>query len=360
MNVGIVVHHFDAADGTGGYVVNLLPYLAQHHSITVYAAAFRAPLPDNVQAVRVPAVRGRAYATILSFPAAFARVRQRHDLVHAQGWVALRAHVVTAHIILRAWREAARRAGVRPPWGERVFGRFVERREAALYGAGCRRVIAPSHKIRGELAHYYGRIEGTDVVPHGFPSGTAVRDRALARSSFGVRNASCVTLYVGDARKGLRCALEAVASVPGVELLVVGYSSTGPYRRRAQALGIDDRVHWVGPLSDMEPAYAAADVLLHPTIYDAFGLVVAEAMAAGVPPIVPRTAGVSELIADRVSGWVTETPELVETTAALATLARDPDLRRRLGAGARSTSASRTWETVARETLAVYEGAVGA
>jgi len=88
----------------------------------------------------VPALRGRAYATIVTFPFALAAVRRRHDVVHAQGWTALRADVVTAHIVLGAWRQAAARAGVRPPTGERLLGGWVEGRERGLLSR-ARRVI---------------------------------------------------------------------------------------------------------------------------------------------------------------------------------------------------------------------------
>ena len=66
--------------------------------------------------MHVPALQRPAYGMILTFPAAFGAVRRRHDLVHAQGWVTSTADVVTAHIVLQAWRTAARGAGVRAPW----------------------------------------------------------------------------------------------------------------------------------------------------------------------------------------------------------------------------------------------------
>src|SRR5438874_10256478 len=133
MNIGMVVHYFDRSEGTGGYVVELLNRIAPHHQVTLYAAGVRAGVPPGVKVVHVPALRGRAYATILTFPAAFALVRRRHDLVHTQGWIAGHADVVTAHIVLAAWQKQARISGVRSSAGERWMGGFVTRREAALY-----------------------------------------------------------------------------------------------------------------------------------------------------------------------------------------------------------------------------------
>src|SRR5262245_60020804 len=146
----MVVHYFDTSEGTGGYVVELVHRLASRHQVTLYTVEVRAPVPDGVRVVRVPALRAKTYLTILSFPAAFASVRGRHDLIHAQGWVAPSADVVTAHIVLGAWRAAAQRAGVRSPLGERLFGGIVTNREASLFRR-ARAVIAPSRQGQSDI-----------------------------------------------------------------------------------------------------------------------------------------------------------------------------------------------------------------
>lgn len=355
MNIAFVVHHYASSEGTGGYVVELVRRLAPHHRVTVYARSAPTPVPPGVDFVRVAALGGPAYATVLSFPWAFSRVRRTHDVVHAQGWVTDDADVVTAHIVLDAWRRAARAARVRTPPGERVFGRWVKRRERALMRRAAH-LIAPSQQVRRDVETAYGRTQATHVIPHGFSHPTSATTRADARARLGVpETAGCIALYIGDARKGLGPALHAVARVPDTQLLVVGHSHAGPYLADARALGIADRITWAGPLPDPSDAFAAADVLLHPTIYDAFGLVVAEAMSHGVPVIVPQTAGIAELLKHDRSGWITTDASPDATTAALRALAGDPAIRRRLGAAGRELAATRTWDLVAEETLAVYQ-----
>ncbi len=355
MNVGIAVHHYDLAEGTGGYAVELVRRIARHHKVTLYTVSVRAPVPDGVEVVTVPALRGRAYATILSFPLVFAWVRRRHDLVHAQGWVTGDADVVTAHIVLRAWREAAAHAGIRSPLGERTLGGFVERREQRLYRRAAA-VIAPSAKVRGELDRCYGRRGDVTVVHHAFPSPVTRPTRDAARAMFDIPADAFLALYVGDPRKGLDPALDAVARTPGTHLLVVSRSASDAFAARASSLGLDGRFHWRGLLTDPSPAYAAADVLLHPTIYDSFGLVVAEAMALGIPAVVTEAAGISELITHGVSGWIVGPGDVGgDVATALAALRHDPALRQRLAQGARARAAARTWDDVALETLAVYE-----
>ena len=357
MDIGLVVHYYDRSEGTGGYVVELATRFAAEHRVTVYAAGVRTPVPEGVRVVHVPALRGRAYATILTFPAAFAAVRKRHDVVHAQGWVANQADVVTAHIVLGAWREKARAAGVRSAAGERWFGSIVTRREARLFGQNARHLIAPSRQVEMDVARLYGRTGPAHVIPHGFSTATPL-PKTTALSQLKLPVDRFIALYVGDARKGLLPALEATAVTPGVHLLVLSGSIAGPFLTRAGELGMADRLHWAGHLRDPAAAYSAADVLVHPTIYDTFGLVVAEAMGYGLPVIVSRAAGVSELIKHGESGWILETGSAAETATALAALARDSQVRQRLGEAGRQLAARRTWDDVAADTLSVYQAAI--
>lgn len=359
MNIGIVVHRFDSSEGTGGYAVELTRRIAPDHRITVYAAEAASPVPEGVEFVRVPAPVAPTYATILGFPAAFAAVRRRHDLVHAQGWVTGRADVVTTHIVLAAWRQAARRAGVESRAGERWFGGFVARRERALVRR-ARHVIAPSARAARDIAVWYGRDQGVSVIHHGFPQPATARSRAEARAALGLPASGVVALYAGDPRKGLDVALAALALVDGVHLAVASRTATDEIRARAAECGIAERVTHLGFLPDMAPAYAAADLLLHPTIYDTFGLVAAEAMSCGLPVVVTREAGISELIEHRRSGWILSAGDAEGTAEALTALMRDSALREAVGNGARETAARRGWDRVVAETLAVYEQAVPA
>ena len=356
MNIGFVVHHYDPADGTGGYAAQLVPRIATQHEVTLYAAALRAPVPANVRVVRVPAVAGSAYLKILTFPAAFAAVRRRHELVHAQGWVATSAELVTAHIVLAAWREAAARARIPVPPGERWLGGFVARREAGLL-ARARHVIAPSERARADIRRCAGRADGVSVIHHGFPAFAVPLDRKTARRRFRLPDDGFVALYAGDARKGFADAVTALAAVPGARLLVASRSQRAPYEALAKARGVASRLCWTGALDDMGPAYAAADVLLYPTIYDTFSMVVAEAMAFGVPVIVSREAGITDLIEHRQSGWILDSRG-PEAAAALRALQDDPALRTRLADGGRAVAARRMWDHVAAETMETYRRTV--
>ncbi len=347
MNIALAVHNYDPGSGTGGYVVELSRRLAQRHDVTVYAATWKEPVP-GVRMIRVPALRGSAYATMLSFPAAFAAVRGRHDIVHTQGWQG-GGDVVTAHIVLAAWRNAARIAGIAAPPGERLLGGFVAAREGAAV-RNARAVIAPSRRAADDIARWYGRSD-VAVIPHGFPALPPLPDRTGARRSLGLPPDGFIAACIGDARKAFLPAARALASVPNVHLLVASESPSAPWMAEARALGVADRVHWAGVLP-VARALAAADVLVHPTIYDTFAMVVAEACAAGVPAIVSPQAGITDLLEDGRSALIVDTAE--QLAAALTRLRDDPAERRRLGEAGRAIAASRTWDRVTAETEALY------
>ena len=166
-----------------------------------------------------------------------------------------------------------------------------------------------------------------------------------------------IALFVGSgfARKGLDRAISGLAR-GGVKasLLVVGAGDTGPYERQARASGLAERVRFLGVRDDVERLHAVADLLLLPTRYDAFGNVVLEAMASGLPVATTRTNGASELIRDGENGLVCE-----ESFAPAFAALDDPAALRRLGGAARSTAEEHTWAHHAERVLELYRKVAG-
>jgi UDP-glucose:(heptosyl)LPS alpha-1,3-glucosyltransferase len=353
VNIGFVVHRFSATEGTGSYVVNLVQRMAGEHDITVYATDIDAEVPSGVDVVTVPALKSPAYGTILTFPRAFERVRRRHDIVHAQGWVAHHADVVTAHIVLRAWRRAAASTPGAMGKGERIFGAFVERLEEKLL-RNAKLVIAPSAKARDDIRVLYRAEDNVRVIHHGFPDPAGVERSSALRESLGIAPGKLMALYVGDARKGLELAITSLGSEPDFHLLVASGSQPSRYVALARRAGAGDRLHWLGHVADLGAVRPHCDVLLHPTIYDTFGLAVAEGMADGLPVIVSRNAGIVELVTHRESGWIIDSLTTGDITNALVQLAADTRFQSDIGKAAAEVARARSWDLVADETLRAY------
>jgi glycosyltransferase involved in cell wall biosynthesis len=101
--------------------------------------------------------------------------------------------------------------------------------------------------------------------------------------------------------------------------------------------------------------FAAADAFVFPTVYDPYGLVIGEAMAAGLPVVTSRMAGAAELITHGTDGLLTDLAWDTDAIAShLARLRDNPELRNRLGTAARARIEPFTWDRAADETMSVY------
>ncbi|HEX5870809.1 MAG TPA: glycosyltransferase family 4 protein [Longimicrobium sp.] len=107
--------------------------------------------------------------------------------------------------------------------------------------------------------------------------------------------------------------------------------------QRVRELGVEARVDWAGavPNEHIAAEYAAADVLLQGSFYEAFGMALAEAMAAGVPVVATAVGGVPDVVEDGASGILVPAGDPAAMADAVRRLLTDPMLRGRLMAGGR-------------------------
>jgi UDP-glucose:(heptosyl)LPS alpha-1,3-glucosyltransferase len=177
--------------------------------------------------------------------------------------------------------------------------------------------------------------------------------RGKLREELGIPEHSMAVAFVGNgfARKGLRFLLEAWPSVDSrAWLVVVGTDrAAAAYRRRAAQLGIGDRVFFIGTQADVNLLFAAVDALALPSLFEPFGNVVMEAMAAGLPALCSKQTGAAELIPHQLRQLVVEDPTDIEELArSVTTLLRlDADVSKL----ARATAEQYTWERYGTELL---------
>lgn len=138
-----------------------------------------------------------------------------------------------------------------------------------------------------------------------------------------------VFLHVGSdfRRKGVDRCIEALAGRPRARLAVVGQGGADKYLRQAQALGVADRVHFAGPSEEVRQWMMGADVLLHPAREEAAGMVLVEALIAGLPAIVSGCAGYATHIERSGAGRVLAEPFSQEQFGEVLMEALDDDVR---------------------------------
>ena len=364
MKIAFVVHDYSRTVGHGRYTVELASRFRHDHEVHVFSNTADPAETVGIHMHHVPALRWNALTTVLSFPGpATIQLGADWDIIHAQGACCARFNVITAHICNAGWAAAQRRAAVARTWRQRTFERLVTGYERATYrNSPNAEVIAISGALKTELDSFYGRRERVTVIHHGVDPDTFVpaspAARAALRNTLSLPSDRPLALFVGDLRKGAAAALAVAARVPEIDLVLVSRSDPAPYVQHARELGVSDRVTFRSATGGIEDAYRAADMFLFPSPYDAFGMVISEAMACGLPVVTARQAGASELIVHGESGFIVEDAWDVEAMATHVTmLARDEGRRARVGAAARAVAAGHTWDTVARLTMDAYRRA---
>ena len=201
------------------------------------------------------------------------------------------------------------------------------------------------------------------VLPYAAEAPDSSPDRASARKRFGIGERAFCAGFVGrlDPCKDVPFLLKAFADIQPDEhdrILVVG---TGPdeerLRRIGAEVGVARHIVWAGRMeSPPNDAYAAMDVLVLPSVYQAFGLVLVEAMAAGVPAIARADDGdtvftASAELVPAGCGFVVDAAGSADLTKALRALKDDPERAAQMGQRARAAVLQRGWDDFARRYL---------
>jgi phosphatidylinositol alpha-mannosyltransferase len=173
-------------------------------------------------------------------------------------------------------------------------------------------------------------------------------------------------LFVGrmDERKGFRHLLRAYPhvkqEVPEARLIVVGaYRSAdvASFERYARIYGLGD-IHFVGRVSqeDLPRYYRTATVFSAPaTGSESFGIVLLEAMAAGVPVVASAIPGYRSVLTNGMEGLLVEPGDELAIAGAITGLLGDPLRRTRMAAEGRLTAQGYDWSIVAQQILDYYQ-----
>ncbi len=339
-------------------------------------------IAPRVRVIRIQTGPDHAYpkdAVLAFLPEFVDRVRcyaedrgRFYDLIHAHYWLS----GLAALELRRAWGTPViqmfhtlgagkQRVGAQEPW-DRI-------QAEARIARAVDRVVAATPYDREELIAATGVApERVTVVPGGVDTDLfCPQDRAQALAQLGLPPDHQMILFVGrpDPIKGLEVLLRALAILaerwPDWSerfcLAVVGGDPGEALRRLQRQLGLEALVAFLGPRDheELPPFYAAACCCVVPSYYESFGLVALEAMACGVPVIASRVGGLAYTVQDGVSGLLVPPGDPRALAEALDRLVRDPELRARLGEGARRRAARFSWREVARQTLQLYGQVLG-
>ncbi|MBN1269818.1 MAG: glycosyltransferase family 4 protein [Kiritimatiellae bacterium] len=354
MRIAFAIEHFSPVQGGAEqYAWGLSRWLTgRGHELDVYTchAAERQTAGLGVHVLDAEAALGRTRQA--RFAAALGREldRARHDVVHGFN------HVRPCDVLrlgggVHLAFEEYNLLSVRHPFGRRLKQwvdeltpkyRALRENEHCQFDDPHRRFIAISQRVADDMLRFHPHVRGrVHVIRNAvdldvFNPEEADKRRADTRRQLGLSDTDTALLFVSNnyRLKGLPDLIRALPRVraalgPGLRLLVAGRGDQAAYQRMARRAGVGDSVIMYGPTTDLIGCYGAADLLVHPSYYDAFGFVALEAAACGLPVVVSRNCGVSEIMADSAGCVLVEMPCAPDALADAIVRAANPAFRDR-------------------------------
>ena len=230
------------------------------------------------------------------------------------------------------------------------------------------RVIAVSVSTKDAVHRIYGvPTSKIEVIFNGVEAKRFTRrDIALNGNEDDV--CRILSIKLDDPRKGLHHLLAALPlvleKVPRAELIVAGPKPFGDYGRYIQNLldkyRISAKVVLTGEVSfdDLVSLYLSSHLVVVPSAYEGFGIVVLEAGACGKPVIASDIAGLNEAVVDGKTGFLVDVEDTGLFAATIVKVLSDDPLRRQLGENARGRVLENfTWDRICSQVERIYEAA---
>jgi alpha-1,3-rhamnosyl/mannosyltransferase len=357
--------------GIGAYVRNLLDAIARNPQSERYR--FRVyvrpadrpsvpPLPERFELVEEESP-GYSISELTRF--AWRLWRDRLDLFHATHYVipplARSRAVVTIHDIIHVLYPQ-----FLPHRAALVYARVMIRR--ALRRAD--RIITVSNNSKRDLVDYFGISPARiDVIYNGvagrFRADLPPEESERVAAKYGLPRPYLLFLGGEKPHKNVRNVLRAFAEARRDRALPHALVLAGPMppnRSRVEALiaalDLEGQVLRPGvvPEEDLPGLFAGADAFLYPTLYEGFGLPVAEAMACGVPVLTSSTSALQEIAGGYA--YLVDPMDVDAIARGIVDLATDPRRRQEYSELGRRRAADFSWERAAAQTLRVYAEAL--
>ena len=239
------------------------------------------------------------------------------------------------------------------PLARDIMRRFYHRCEVVMAPAQSTAVILRVQRMNRDITIWSRGVDREQFNPER-------RDMAWRRS-IGIGDDEMVIAFLGRIvmEKGLDVFSDAIHAFAqrGAKhrVLVIGEGPARPWfeEQLPDAIFLGQQT---GP--ELARALASSDLLLNPSITEAFGNVTLEAMACSLPVIAAEATGATNLVRQGVSGTLVDGAEPDEFADALETYALDPDLRRRHGEAALAIAKTMDWDSINATVIRVYKHAI--
>ncbi|MCO5295407.1 MAG: glycosyltransferase family 4 protein [Fimbriimonadaceae bacterium] len=231
------------------------------------------------------------------------------------------------------------------------------------------RVIVCSQFMRGEVERLFScPADKVDVIFNGvdaskFEFEWTEAERAAWRAKFALPEERIV-VYVGRfvREKGIQNLLNAAGAVlarePNTKFLIVGGGHRERFERFVRWYGLKEKVLFTGFMANrsLHQVYRIADVAAFPSLYEPFGIVALEGMAAGAPVVTSDAGGLSEVVLHDETGTLSYANNSESLAWAILRVLEDPVRAARLAKAAKlRLQTDFNWERIAKQTVGTYE-----
>jgi glycogen(starch) synthase len=291
------------------------------------------------------------------------------SVIHVHDWltsfmgIALKHHYKIPMIATIHATEKGRMNGVISS----ALSRMVHEAEWKLMYEAWRVIVCSTFMGRELERDFHLPSEKIDIIPNGIDIHTFDRYQSEDLSLFRHMYASDeerLVFSVGRMvhEKGFHVLVSAAAEVlkahPEVKFVVAGKGEKlEDLRNRVWDLGIEENVMFTGYVDEdtKNRLYLVSDLAVFPSLYEPFGIVALEAMAAGCPVVVSNVGGLGEIVTDGVHGLVVPPGDPSALASAIVRVVENPALAKRWSENARRlVEESYDWLAIARKTLDVY------
>lgn len=295
--------------------------------------------------------------------------KKRPTLLHVHDWLGLFAgrelkfkHRLPMLATIHA-TEFGRNSGIHTE-----MQRYINQCESELQHEAWR-VIVCSWFMKGEVEYALGTSwDKIDVIYNGVETGTfdfpfEQEERQAFRSRFAAENEKII-FFIGRMvrEKGAQLLIEALGRVKdqywNCKLVIAGGGQRLHLEQLAWYFGLQNSVYFTGRVSDADRdrLYRVADVAVYPSLYEPFGIVALEAMAAKAPVVVSNAGGLPEVVQHDSTGTVTYAGDLNSLAWGIVRTLKDPGHAYWMAQNAyEKVQTVFNWNVIADQTQGVYD-----
>ena len=238
-----------------------------------------------------------------------------------------------------------------------------------VYEGNCKKFVAVSNMTKDIFLQEYNiNPDKVSVINPGIDLNDYARQnknsvRNSVRNELGINISDPVIIFasMNFEIKGLDDILFSLAKLKAqnrkFKLIVAGKGNIKKYVKLAKQAQIISDVIFTGPVSreKLIRIYLAGDLYIMLSKFDTFGMVVLEAMAAGLPVVISSNVGAKDIVKEDKNGFIVGNTSDIDYIAAKIALLLDENIRRRMSDAASQTAAQNTWDNVTKKYAAIYE-----